>query len=86
MTDIDPLKDPPLYEREQVITNDDLARLRQGFVVLLAESMKCCKDCQFQGLLSIGIIDSLNNWLASGKPPYLKNRFNSDTGRFDETH
>jgi len=74
----------PVWEEDQIITPDDLLGLRVGFVELARQSSTCCNECRLQAVTSIGVIDSLSNWIMAGKPAYLKSQFNEETGRFDE--
>lgn len=69
------------YDASQVITEEDLEQLKQGFVFMLSKA--CCKTHQYQYVLSIGIMDTLKKWIGEGKPGYIRGEFNEDTGKFE---
>lgn len=68
MADVDPFKDPPLYESTQVITLYDLIGIRKGYELQYHRTPRWRFRKRFMFLIGIGVCSELLHWLAHGKP------------------
>lgn len=68
MSEIDPFKDPPLYESTQVLTFYDLTGIRNGYYYQYQQLPWFKFAVRFKFLVGIGVCNQMLHWLAHGKP------------------